>query len=97
MHGRTALASIQVDTSTIALFLCCKDKDTALLHDYHFILFATLYTQACCIYIQIQAEQFKPSFVHFENLNYALHEQYYSNKFSHNASIVTGLAVEYIQ
>ena len=52
LHGRTALASIQVDTSTIALFLCCTDKDAALLHDYHFILFATLhcalYTQARC-------------------------------------------------
>ena len=33
--------------------------------------------------IQIQA--FKHSFVHFENLNYASCEQYYSNEFSHNA------------
>ena len=52
LHGCTALASIQVDTSTIALFLCCTDKDAVLLHDYHFILFATLYlalyTQARC-------------------------------------------------
>ena len=36
--GCTALASIQVDTSTIVLFLCCTDKDAVLLHDYHFIL-----------------------------------------------------------
>ena len=43
LHSRMALASIQVDTSTIALFLCCTDKDAALLHDYHFILFAMLY------------------------------------------------------
>ena len=43
LYGHTALASIQVDTSTIALFLCCTDKDAVLLHDYHFILFAMLY------------------------------------------------------
>ena len=47
LHGRTALALIQVDTSTIALFLCCTDKDAALLHNYHFILFATLYLALC--------------------------------------------------
>ena len=44
-----SLVSIQVDTSIIALFLCCTDKDDALLHDDYFILFATLnlalYTQ----------------------------------------------------
>ena len=96
MHGWAALASIQVDTS-IALFLCCTDKDAALLHDYYFILFATLYLALCtqvyavngtkenkaslnsvislytvsclklnCVFIQIQAERFKHSFVHFE-------------------------------
>ena len=43
LHSHTALASIQVDTSTIALFLCCIDKDAVLLHYYHFILLATLY------------------------------------------------------
>ena len=115
LHSHTALASIQVDTSTIALFLCCADKDAALLHayDYYFILSATfylmLYTQACCNgtgehkvslnsvtylytvsclklnYVYFTHQAIQAPFVHFENLNYSSREQYYSNKFSHNA------------
>ena len=46
------------------------------------------------IFIQIQAEQFKHSFVHFENLNNGSHEQYYLVTALLDP-IVTGLAVEY--
>ena len=58
LHGRTALASIQVDTyihNCLILVLyrqgCCAAM--ALLHDYHFILqfamlYLALYTQAHC-------------------------------------------------
>ena len=67
LYGRTALTSIQVDTSIIALFLCCTDKDAALLHVYHFILFSTLYltlyTQACC-----KQDQRKQSVIKFSDL-----------------------------
>ena len=67
LHGHTALASIQEDTSTIALFLCCTDKDAVLLHDYHFIVFATLYlvlyTQACC-----RRDRRKQSVIKFSDL-----------------------------
>ena len=50
LHCCTALVSIQVDTgtSTIALFLCCTDKEADLLHNYHFILLATLWETIFC-------------------------------------------------
>ena len=67
LHGHTALASIQVDTSIIALFLCCTDKDAVLLYDYHFILFVTfylaLYTQARC-----KRDRRKQSVIKFNDL-----------------------------
>ena len=66
MHGRAAFASVQVDTSTIALFLCCTDKDD-VLHDYHFIpfsmLYLALYTQARC-----KRDQRKQSVIKFSDL-----------------------------
>ena len=63
LHGRTALASIQVDISTIALFLCCTNKDAVLLHDDHFIHFATLYTHTCC-----KGDRRKQSVIKFSDL-----------------------------
>ena len=48
------------------------------------IMFKTKLCILNYIFIQIQADRFKQSFVHFENLNYASREQYYSNEFSHN-------------
>ena len=50
-------------TSTIALFLYYIDKDAELLHNYHFILLAMLYTHARC-----KRDQRKESVIKFSDL-----------------------------